>query len=139
MQGGPVAICNPLALLDCDHVIYSLAFCMAALARASSSACAFCMASLSTVPTVDYEFPNGLGGEFGAERYRIAETLFNPSLFRGAGGQNMLNVAHACTTSVGQSFISRNLHWKFEFPGVSPLCRKYSVKMRKVIEEMVIY
>ena len=27
--------------------------------------------TLSTVPTVDYEFPNGLGGEYGAERYRI--------------------------------------------------------------------
>ena len=66
---------------------------------------------LSTVPTVDYEFPNGLGGEYGAERYRIAETLFNPAFYRGAGGgagggggQSMLNVAHACTTSVGQSF-----------------------------------
>ena len=59
---------------------------------------------LSTVPTVDYEFPNGLGGEYGAERYRIAETLFNPAFYRGPGGQSMLNVAHACTTSVGQSF-----------------------------------
>ena len=59
---------------------------------------------LSTVPTVDYEFPNGLGGEYGAERYRIAETLFNPAFYRGGagGGQSMLNVAHACTTSVGQ-------------------------------------
>lgn len=57
--------------------------------------------TLSNIPTVDYEFPNGLGGEYGEERYRIAETLFNPTFYRGAGGQNMLNVAHACTTSVG--------------------------------------
>ena len=61
---------------------------------------------LSTVPTVDYEFPNGLGGEFGAERYRIAETLFNPAFYRGGPNQNMLNVAHACTTSVGQCILA---------------------------------
>jgi actin-related protein len=57
---------------------------------------------LSNVPTVYHEFPNGYNNEYGVDRYRIAETLFNPAHFKGPPSQGMLNVSHAVTTAVGE-------------------------------------
>ena len=58
--------------------------------------------SLSNTPTVNYEFPNGYNAEFGADRYRIPESLFDPSHFKGPQAQSMLSVAHEVTTAVGE-------------------------------------
>ncbi len=57
--------------------------------------------SLSNVPTVYHEMPNGYNDEYGVERYRIAETLFNPTYYKGPHFPSMLSVPHAITTSVG--------------------------------------
>ena len=35
----------------------------------------------------------------------MAETLFDPSFYCRGSNQNMLNVAHACTTSVGMCYM----------------------------------
>ncbi|XP_072163100.1 actin-like protein 6B [Diadema setosum] len=53
------------------------------------------------MPTEIYEFPNGYHREFGVERYRIPETLFDTSLVKGADGNSMLSMSHVVTTSVG--------------------------------------
>ena len=34
------------------------------------------------MPTQYYEFPNGYNSDFGAERYRIPEQMFDPSLIK---------------------------------------------------------
>nr|CAD7439024.1 unnamed protein product [Timema bartmani] len=78
--------------------------------------------TVSSIPTVHYEFPNGyhqasrfatpiivpniFGGlfDFGSERFRIPEALFDPSVVQIRGGQvgnTMLGVGHIVTTSVG--------------------------------------
>ena len=33
----------------------------------------------STIPAVTYEFPNGYRSDFGLDRFKIAESLFDPS------------------------------------------------------------
>ncbi|NP_001279710.1 actin-like protein 6A [Callorhinchus milii] len=53
------------------------------------------------MPTVHYEFPNGYNCDFGAERLRIPEGLFDPSNVKGLSGNTMLGVSHVVTTSVG--------------------------------------
>jgi len=53
-----------------------------------------------TMPQQHYEFPNGYHQEFGVERFRICEPLFDPSGLRGVG-TTMLGVGHLVTTSVG--------------------------------------
>lgn len=58
--------------------------------------------ALENTPTVSYEFPNGYNDEFGTERFRIPEMLFDPSQFKGPQAQSMLSVAHEVTTSVGK-------------------------------------
>ena len=37
---------------------------------------------ISVLPRVSYEFPNGYNTDFGEERYRIPEALFNPSILK---------------------------------------------------------
>lgn len=34
------------------------------------------------MPTVHYEFPNGYNRDFGAERFRTCEGLFDPSVIK---------------------------------------------------------
>ena len=58
--------------------------------------------SLSNTPMVNYEFPNGYNAEFGTDRYRIPESLFDPSHIKGPQAQSMLSVAHEVTTAVGE-------------------------------------
>lgn len=57
--------------------------------------------ALANSPTLPYEFPNGYNNEYGVDRYRIPEILFEPSFFKGPQAQSMLGVAHEVTTSVG--------------------------------------
>ena len=56
----------------------------------------------STVPQVSYEFPNGYRNDFGLERFKISESLFDPSKIRVPQAQTMLSAAHVVTTSVGK-------------------------------------
>jgi len=62
--------------------------------------------SVDSVPTVNYEFPNGYNQSFGSERFKITEGLFDPSVIRdaqgGYTGNTMLSMSHVATTSVGQ-------------------------------------
>ncbi|TKS74651.1 BRG1-associated factor A Actin-related protein Baf53a [Collichthys lucidus] len=53
------------------------------------------------MPTVHYELPNGYNCDFGAERLKIPEGLFDPSNAKGLSGNTMLGVGHVVTTSVG--------------------------------------
>ncbi|CAF3300950.1 unnamed protein product [Rotaria socialis] len=57
---------------------------------------------ISQLPRVAYEFPNGLNLDFGEERYRIPESLFNPSIVKGGGVQltSMLDLPRLVTNSV---------------------------------------
>ena len=56
---------------------------------------------VSTIPAVPYEFPTGYRQDFGCERFRIPEALFDPSVVREMVGNTMLGVGHIVTTSVG--------------------------------------
>ncbi|XP_022357265.1 actin-like protein 6B isoform X3 [Enhydra lutris kenyoni] len=53
------------------------------------------------MPTVHYEMPNGYNTDYGAERLRIPEGLFDPSNVKGLSGNTMLGVGHVVTTSIG--------------------------------------
>ncbi|XP_023337860.1 actin-like protein 6B [Eurytemora carolleeae] len=57
--------------------------------------------AVSLIPHLPYEFPNGYNDEYGAERFKIPEALFDPSGLRVPGGGSMLGAAHVVTTSVG--------------------------------------
>ena len=57
----------------------------------------------SNIPQVSYEFPNGYHNEFGVERFKIAEALFDPNKIRVPNANAMLSMAHVLTTSVGES------------------------------------
>ena len=37
---------------------------------------------MSLLPRVSYEFPNGFNTDFGEERFRIPEILFEPSIIK---------------------------------------------------------
>uniref|UniRef100_A0A4W5QSY4 Actin-like 6A n=1 Tax=Hucho hucho TaxID=62062 RepID=A0A4W5QSY4_9TELE len=58
------------------------------------------------MPTVHYELPNGYNCDFGAERLKIPEGLFDPSNAKGLSGNTMLGVGHVVTTN-----LSRCLFW----------------------------
>ncbi|XP_041913839.1 actin-like protein 6A isoform X1 [Alosa sapidissima] len=53
------------------------------------------------MPTMHYELPNGYNCDFGSERLKIPEGLFDPSNAKGLSGNTMLGVGHVVTTSVG--------------------------------------
>ncbi|XP_038642874.1 actin-like protein 6B [Scyliorhinus canicula] len=53
------------------------------------------------MPTIHYEMPNGYNSDYGAERLRIPEGLFDPSNVKGLSGNTMLGVSHVVTTSIG--------------------------------------
>lgn len=54
--------------------------------------------TVSALPTSHYEFPNGYHQDFGCERFKIPEILFDPSVNLGG---SMLAVGQIVTTSVG--------------------------------------
>lgn len=56
--------------------------------------------AVSSIPMVHYEFPNGYHQDFGSERFRIPEVLFDSSSIKTVGN-TMLGVGHVVTTSVG--------------------------------------
>ena len=55
----------------------------------------------ASIPSVEHEFPNGFHDDFGVERFKIAEALFDPSGIRGTKTGAMMGAAHVVTTSVG--------------------------------------
>jgi len=55
---------------------------------------------IDSMPTVHYEFPNGYNQDFGSERFKIPEGLFDPASLKGIGN-TMLSVPQVVTTSVG--------------------------------------
>jgi len=55
----------------------------------------------STIPQVTYEFPNGYRNDFGLDRFKISESLFDPGRIKMPHAQTMLSAAHVVTTSVG--------------------------------------
>jgi len=58
--------------------------------------------TVGSIPQVMYEFPNGYNDDYGMERFKIAEALFDPSGIRGqTNSGTMLGAAHVVTTSVG--------------------------------------
>lgn len=58
--------------------------------------------AVGQIPQVPHEFPNGYNDEYGIDRFRIAEVLFDPSGIRGPTNTGaMLGAAHVVTTSVG--------------------------------------
>ncbi|CAH1785345.1 unnamed protein product [Owenia fusiformis] len=56
---------------------------------------------IDSMPTVHYEMPNGYNIDFGSERFKICEGLFDPSVIKEAQGNSMLGTGHVVTTSVG--------------------------------------
>ncbi|XP_033751888.1 actin-like protein 6B [Pecten maximus] len=55
-----------------------------------------------TMPTVLYEFPNGYNQDFGSEKFKLSEGLFDPSVIKDLpSGNTMLSAGHVVTTSVG--------------------------------------
>lgn len=52
------------------------------------------------LPRIPYEFPNGYNTDFGEERFRIPEALFNPSILKGVQPNSMLDVVHLITNSI---------------------------------------
>lgn len=55
---------------------------------------------ISVLPRISYEFPNGYNTDFGEERFKIPETLFNPSIFKGILPSNYLSVVSLITNSI---------------------------------------
>uniref|UniRef100_A0A4W5QZD2 Actin-like protein 6A n=1 Tax=Hucho hucho TaxID=62062 RepID=A0A4W5QZD2_9TELE len=74
------------------------------------------------MPTVHYELPNGYNCDFGAERLKIPEGLFDPSNAKGLSGNTMLGVGHVVTTN-----LSRCLFW---LPWLLELSQKTPPSMR---------
>lgn len=56
---------------------------------------------VDAMPAVHYEFPNGYHQDFGSERFRVCEGIFDPSVIKESQGNSMLGVGHVVTTSVG--------------------------------------
>lgn len=67
---------------------------------------------LSRWPNEEYEFPTGYRKSFGAERFKIAEPIFNPSLVEGTttttnGAANLVtNAVHKCDADVRSALMS---------------------------------
>lgn len=53
------------------------------------------------LPRISYEFPNGYNTDFGEERFRIPEALFEPSIVKGIQPNSMLDIIHLITSSIG--------------------------------------
>ncbi|XP_065051410.1 actin-like protein 6B [Rhopilema esculentum] len=57
--------------------------------------------ALENIPTVLFEFPNGLNKGFDTERFRICESLFDTTTVKGIESTTLLGVPHVITTSIG--------------------------------------
>lgn len=55
---------------------------------------------ISVLPRIVYEFPNGFNTDFGEERFRIPEALFNPAVLKGVQANIMLDMVHLITSSI---------------------------------------
>jgi len=64
---------------------------------------------VSNIPMVTYEFPSGYRNDYGVERFKIAETIFDPNRVKMPQAGSMLSAAHVVTTSVGESHTTTNL------------------------------
>ncbi|XP_076047871.1 brahma associated protein 55kD isoform X2 [Oratosquilla oratoria] len=56
--------------------------------------------AVASIPTEPYEFPNGYNNEYGTERFRLTESLFDPSYIKGFSS-TMLGMGHVVSTSIG--------------------------------------
>ncbi|KAK6184521.1 hypothetical protein SNE40_001833 [Patella caerulea] len=57
--------------------------------------------TVDSMPLFHYEFPNGYNMDFGSERFKACEGLFDPSIIKDIPGNTMLGAGHVVTTSVG--------------------------------------
>ena len=65
--------------------------------------------SIATIPHVGFEFPNGYNDEYGPERFKIPEALFEPARhLRSPHAGAMLGAAHVVTTAVALRFRHRH-------------------------------
>lgn len=55
---------------------------------------------ISVLPRITYEFPNGYNTDFGEQRFKIPEALFNPAFLKGIHPNAMLDVVHLITSSI---------------------------------------
>lgn len=55
---------------------------------------------ISVLPRIGYEFPNGFNTDFGEQRFKIPEALFNPAFLKGVHANAMLDVVHLVTSSI---------------------------------------
>ncbi|XP_008189579.2 actin-like protein 6B [Acyrthosiphon pisum] len=60
-------------------------------------------AILSNLPTCHYEFPNGYNQEFGSERFKIPEFLFNPN--ESGDLTSLSEIVHLCAEMCSNSII----------------------------------
>jgi hypothetical protein len=58
--------------------------------------------AVSSIPAVQYEFPNGYHQDFGGERFKMAEPLFDTSMLAGGveAALGSLGVAQTVSMSV---------------------------------------
>ena len=57
---------------------------------------------IATIPHMAFEFPNGYNNEYGPERFKIPEALFDPAKHvKSPHASSMLSMAHVVTTAVG--------------------------------------
>jgi len=56
---------------------------------------------IEQMPTQHYEFANGYNQDFGYQRFKIAEGLFDTAFVKGKESSSILSVSHTATTSVG--------------------------------------
>ena len=56
---------------------------------------------IAAMPRVGYEFPNGYNDEFGCERYKIPEALFDPSGLRAPGAGTISATVHSRALLLG--------------------------------------
>ncbi|RUS73188.1 hypothetical protein EGW08_019050 [Elysia chlorotica] len=54
-----------------------------------------------SMPTKLYEFPHGYSHDFGSERFKVCEGLFDPSFLKESGGNSMLGMGGVVASSIG--------------------------------------
>uniref|UniRef100_A0A915J4Q6 Uncharacterized protein n=1 Tax=Romanomermis culicivorax TaxID=13658 RepID=A0A915J4Q6_ROMCU len=56
---------------------------------------------MEKLPAQQYEFPNGYRQDFGSERYRIAECLFDPSYLKNLNNPNpYMSISNSVVNSI---------------------------------------
>ena len=88
----------------------------------------------SLIPQVSYEFPNGYRNEFGLDRFKIAEALFDPTKIKVP--QAMLSAAHVVTTSVGMCDIDTrpSLYGSVIVTGGNTLIQGFTERLNKDLQ-----